>query len=370
MISLKEGIVTKILTTEKDKTEVEVEVEGEKGIAVNYDSLTGQLAVGDKVVVNAVGIDLALGSGGRYFVLWNFSTKRIKLTGNGHIVKLRYTPLQLKCCCVEEEASPYHELFKKNLKLLGMPVLIGALHSHLPPVVLSLKKLKSDLNIVYLMTDGAALPLSLSNHVLKLKERNLLKTTITIGNAFGGDIEAINIFSGLIAARYVASADIALVCIGPGIVGTGTVVGHGGMEQGEVINAVASLGGYPVLIPRISFADKRERHYGLSHHTLSALEIAALASCTVVLPEMEREKLALVRGQLFSLKNKDKHKIVVRDGEIALKALAEAKYQVTTMGRNPVEEPEFFKAAGAAASYAYEYWRRWRDKTGSDKLNV
>jgi hypothetical protein len=370
MISLREGVVTKILLTKKGRTEVEVEVEGEKGIAINYDSLTGKLAVGDKVIVNAVGIDLALGSGNRYFILWNFSTKRIELTGNGHIVKLRYTPLQLRCCSVEEEASPYHELFKKNLKLAGMPVIIGALHSHLPPLVLSLKKLKSDLSLVYLMTDGAALPLSLSNHVLKLKEKDLLKATVTIGNAFGGDIEAINIFSGLIAARYVASADIALVSIGPGIVGTGTLVGHGGMEQGEVINAVASLGGYPILVPRISFADKRERHYGLSHHTISALEIAALAGCTVVLPEMDKEKLVLVKRQLSSLENKNKHKIIVKDGEIALQALTEAKYWVTTMGRSPAEEPEFFKAAGAAASYAYEYWREWCSRKERDKSNV
>src|SRR5216683_3289440 len=90
---------------------------------------------------------------------------------------------------------------------------------------------------------------------LTLRGKGLIDLTITCGHAFGGDLETVNVFSGLAAARHVGGAAVAVVAMGPGIVGTETVLGHTGMEQGQTLSATASLGGLPIAPLRISFAE-------------------------------------------------------------------------------------------------------------------
>ncbi len=88
-------------------------------------------------------------------------------------------------------------------------------------------------------------------------------------------MECTNIYTGLIAAKEVLKGDITIITMGPGIVGTGTKYGFSGIEQGQIIDAVNTLGGNPIVVPRISFRDLRERHKGMSHHTRTILsEIA------------------------------------------------------------------------------------------------
>ncbi|HDP69830.1 MAG TPA: DUF3866 family protein [Actinobacteria bacterium] len=361
MINFKEGLVIEIIKERKDLTEIKVKLEGDTFTAVNFTSLTGDISKGDKVVLNTTAVELGLGTGGKHFVLWNLSCHSIAAPEGGHIIKLRYTPLQIKVLSVEEKGSPYHEAMK-NTNLNGMPVIVGSLHSQLPAVAATIKHIDSSTRVAYVMTDGGALPIAFSELVSKLKNMNLIDATITIGHSFGGDYEAINIYGGLIAAKYVANADIAIVVMGPGILGTGTPLGFSGIEQGEIINAVNILNGQAIAIPRISFKDKRKRHFGLSHHTLTALSKIALTRCVVTLPEMAQEKMEIVRNQLKESGIMDKHQVEVEDNKETIFALKDFDLKVTTMGRTVADEPEFFKAAGCAGIYALKLLERPGEK--------
>ncbi len=352
MIRMRRGVVQKITSHRTGISELLVELEGELQKAVNYDSLTGEVVAGDEVILNTTAVYKKLGTGGAHFVLANLSNTEIDVPEAGHIMKLRYTPYQVKVLSVEEADSPYAAFMQQANSLEGTPVIIGTLHSMLAPAAAALKKLANkQLKVVYLMTDGAALPLTLSRLVWELREKGLIQHTVTCGHAFGGDLEAINVYTGLLACKHVLGADVILVAMGPGIVGSGSRFGFTGVEQGEIINAVNLLGGRPIAIPRISFADARERHRGLSHHSRTALGTIALTKATVVLPKLLPEKLELVLQQVEESTISHKHDVAIIEGQPALAALAEYQVKVTTMGRHVEQDPEFFLAAGAAGVY-------------------
>lgn len=354
MIRVRQGEVVKILNEDTDLTEVEVVVEGQKAKALNYNDLTGNIKVGDVVTLNTTAVYKSLGTGGTHFVMANWANEKIDVDDKGHIMKLRYTPFQVKCLAIEEQENVFQEELNAFKSLNGIPVVVGTLHSMLPPVVAGIKKGSSkDLKVIYIMTDGAALPLQLSNIVKKLKANRLIDTTITVGHAFGGDYEAVNVYSGLIAAKEVLKADVIVVAMGPGIVGTGTTYGFTGVEQGEIINAVNILGGQPIAIPRISFADKRERHHGLSHHSITTLGKIALTPAIIAMPTLDVEKKEFVDTQLVNSGLAAKHKLQYADGQQAVETLkSDYGMEVTTMGRKMNQDPEFFMAAGAAGIIA------------------
>ncbi|MEG6616298.1 DUF3866 family protein [Peptococcaceae bacterium 1198_IL3148] len=353
MIRIRQGRVTKILTQHADVVDLMVAVEGLEQRAVNYTQLTGSVQVGDQVILNTTAVHKKLGTGGNHFVIANINNHSVDPAEAGHIMKLRYTPSQVKVLSVEEDDSPYADIMGRTTSLAGMPVVVATLHSMLPAVAAAIHRQSyGKLKVAYVMTDGAALPMAFSRMVKLLKGKNMIHSTITCGHAFGGDYEAVNIYSGLIAARAVAKADIAVVAMGPGIVGTGSKYGYTGLEQGQVVNAVHTLKGRAVAVPRISFADPRERHRGLSHHTRTALGDVALAQCTVTIPLMEQSKNQLVANQLRDSGISNKHQIVQVDADSALQALSDAGIKVTTMGRTVEQDREFFLAAGAAGIYS------------------
>jgi hypothetical protein len=270
-------------------------------------------------------------------------------------MKLRYTPFQLKVLSVEEEGSPYRAAVEEFTSLAGTPVVVGTLHSMLAPAAAGCRVTAGEgVRIGYIMTDGAALPVFLSKTVRALKAAGLLVGTVTVGHAFGGDLEAVNIYSGLIAASVALKADVIIITMGPGIVGTGTKWGTTALEQGEIINAVNILGGRAVAVPRLSFADPRSRHRGISHHTLTALGQVALTPALVALPEIPPGELAVIEKQLKEGGISDRHQVLVRDGKPALKYLAQHGIQARSMGRGPDDDPVFFLAAGAAGRVAAE----------------
>ncbi|MHB0975660.1 MAG: DUF3866 family protein [Candidatus Aquicultorales bacterium] len=354
MISLRKALVRKVVLSRDGRTELSVEIEGREIPAMAYDALVGEVSAGDEVVVNTTAVDLGLGSGGSHFVLWNLKNDALSLDGSGHIMKLRYTPMQIACLAVEESKSPHHGQMSEASSIDGMPVVVGTLHSQLAPIVATVKHLDDRVRIAYVMTDGAALPIALSRSVAELKAKGLIDTTITAGNAFGGDLEAINIYSALAAARVAAHADVAVVAMGPGIVGTDTVLGFSGIEQGQVVNATASLGGRPIAVPRISFKELRKRHLGLSHHTATALGLAALAKSVVPLPRMSPEKHKMVMERVEAAGLDVKHDVRVVDGAATREALDRFGLKVATMGRGLDEELEFFQAAGVSGIVALE----------------
>ncbi len=333
-----------------------MDIDGVLCPAWNFPPLTGKLSSGDQVYLNTTAVEKKLGSGGYHFVMANLSCIPQKESkAEGHIMKLRYTPYQIKTLSVEEEASPYHEQIRDFRSLDGTPVILGTLHSMLAPALAGcLSQAKEKVRVAYVMTDGAALPLALSNTVRSLKEKGMLCGTVSAGHAFGGDLESVNIYSGIIAAYEVLKAEIIIVTMGPGIVGTGTKWGTTALEQGEIVDAVGVLGGQPIAIPRISFADERSRHRGVSHHTLTALGRVARQKAIIPLPEMDLESKTLVREQLAEADIFAHHNVLIRDGNPALSYLEKRGITVRSMGRTPLDDPSFFLAAGAAGVVAVD----------------
>ena len=320
--------------------------------AAAWPSMSGKVAVGDRVVVNTTGIELGLGTGGWGFVLWNLDGSGPAGRAEGHIVKLRYTPWQTEVLAAEEPDSPHHAALQEATSIHGMPVVACGLHSQIAGVAAGIKAERSDARVAYVMTDGAAVPMSWSGLVRELKTAGLIDVTCTAGHAFGGDLEAVNVFSALAAVRHAADADLAIVAMGPGVVGTSTALGFTAIEQGQVLDAAAALGGRAVACLRICFADERPRHHGLSHHTITALTVAAQRPATVVMPELPAEQTAEAMRRVEASGLDERHELVTSDGKPGLDLLLETGIEVSSMGRSPQEIPELWLAAAAAGRVA------------------
>lgn len=299
-------------------------VETSEGRAYALTQLVPPVAVGDEVVLNTTGVDLGLGTGGWHVVHWNLATRSWSVPGAGHIMKLRYTSLQADTGSTEEH------LDELPSDLDGVPVVVCTVHSQVGVVTAVLRHLRPDARIAYVMTDGAALPIALSDLVHALRAVGAIDATVTTGHAFGGDHEAVSIPSGLAVARHVVGADVIVVGMGPGVVGTGTTLGTTAVEGAAVLDTVAALGGRPVLCVRMSDGDGRDRHRGTSHHADTVLRLAR--STGVLAPD----PADVAPGDL-----PDAPAILDRLG-----------VRVTTMGRGPEEDPLFFAAGAAAAAAA------------------
>lgn len=361
MIRLRKGTVTAIRRRRPGLVELSVTVEGEERRAVAYPPLTGPVAEGDRVTLNTTATAWGLGSGGWDFVVAVDGEQIQDAPVAGHVMKLRYTPLQIKVLAVEEEASPYRAQLEGCSSLSGTPVVVGTLHSQLAPLCLALRRFGGEAcRVVYVMTDGAALPLAWSEMVERLKGEGLLAATVTVGNAFGGDFEAVNKFSGLLAAKAAGRADVIVVGMGPGIVGTGTQWGHTGLEQGEWINAAHILGGQAIAVLRVSFADPRERHRGVSHHSLTALTRVALVPALVPVAagegSGETEVLAALQAA-FAQPGCPCHRVERVDASFLPGLLEGRSWAAHSMGRGYAEDPAMFLAAAAAGRRAAELWR-------------
>ena len=317
MPSYRTGAVTEIVG---ERTGLQrVRVDGEPAYVLTQ--LIGTVAVGDRVVVNTTAVELGLGTGGSHVVHWNLSRgEGWRSPGPGHIMKLRYTSLQVDAGAGEEVAG---DALPERLD--GLPVVACGLHSQVPCVAVVVRHLLPTVRIAYVMTDGGSLPIALSDMVHQLREGGFVDLTITAGHAFGGDVEAVNLHSALALARH-HRAGVVIAGIGPGVVGTGTKLGHTGLDVVGIVDATAALGGVPVLAVRFSEADARERHQGPSHHTMTAVELAA-RQLSVASPD----------------------DVEVPDVGALLDA---AGLRVTTMGRGPEEDPAFFAWAGAAGVVA------------------
>lgn len=350
---MKYGKVIKITEKLRERTKVVVLMGDREELAINYNSITGNIQVNDKVLLNTTAIELNLGTGGYHFVMYNYGKAYQSPQKKGHIMKCRYTPFQLRVMSAEEENSPYNSVFHNFRSLDNFPVLVGSLHSMLMPAVATLKYLNSKIKIAYIMTDAGSLPIYFSDSIYQLKYKKLLDTTITVGHAFGGDLETVNIYNGIIAAKEVAKCDIAIVSMGPGVVGTGTPYGFTGIEQGNILDIVNDLGGLSIGIPRISFAEKRLRHQGVSHHSLTVFGKVTKTKCQLIFPSLKENQRNYIFNQIESLKINHKHNIIEIDGKILSDALYHFDLTVNTMGRNYDNDPSFFLTCSAAALYGF-----------------
>jgi uncharacterized protein DUF3866 len=320
-LSLRRGVVTTVV--EQVEGLARIEVDGEPCVA--YVELTGPVEVGDEVLVNVQARELGLGSGG-FDVLHANLTRGLELEGEpgAHVMVLPYTPVQHAVRHVEEDGPLADELG-------GLPVVCCTLHSQVAPACAGL----TGLRVAYVQIPGGALPVALSDAVRALKARGLVERSLGVGPCFGGDLQAVSTVSAL--AWAAAAGFEAVVCsVGPGIVGTGSRFGHGGLNAAHAANAAAARGGAPVLAVRISHGDPRERHQGVSHHARAVLELVG-----------ERVAVAWPGG------------LEVPDGVGAVEAVDVEGWReaceglpLEHMGRGPDDDPWFFAAAFAAGRLA------------------
>ncbi len=323
--------------------------------ALAYPALVGTPRVGDRVLLNVTALEAGLGTGGYALVVAIPDRLPGDADPGGHIVKSRYTPLQVMTGSADEQGSPYHELLESADSLDAMPVVVADLHSALPAILAGLYAAHGtgaadSVRAAYVMTDGGALPAWFSRTIAGLREAGWLAATVTTGQSFGGDLEAVTVHSGLLAARHAAGADVAIVTQGPGNLGTGTRWGYSGVAAGEAVNAAAVLGGRPVASLRISFADQRERHQGISHHSLTAYARVALAGADVVIPGLAEPQASRVAADAAPLAAR--HRLVTVPVDGLDEALRACPVSLSTMGRSLDEDREYFLAAAAAGRHA------------------
>lgn len=348
MPSFKSGRVLRVLQERSGLQRIEVDLGGGPERAYVLTQLTGDVAQGDRVVVNTTAVELGLGTGGWHVVHWNFARDEWSEPGPGHIIKGRYTSLQADVGSAEEHSAELVDVTSID----GLPVVAAALHSQLPAIAVAFKQQRPDARLAYVMTDGAALPLALSDLVAALCERDLLDATITCGHAFGGEFEAVSVHSALAVARHLANADAAVVTMGPGIVGTGTRLGFSGIEVGPVLDAAAGLGGTPIASLRVSFADPRARHRGLSHHSATALSVATRSRVLIAVPGVGGPEEAQLRADLAAAGLDARHELVTVAETGIVGRMEALGLDVVSMGRAAAEDPVLFEAAAAAGVVA------------------
>ena len=289
--------------------------------------LIGPVAVGDQVVLNTTAVDLGLGTGGWDVVHWNLARREWSAPGPGRVLKLRYTSLQTDTGVAEEHGG------EGAGDLGGVPVVACDLHSQVACVARGFAaRTRQGTRLVFVMTDSAALPLALSDIAATQRRSGVLAATVTCGQAFGGDFEAVNLHSGLLVAKGQAQADAIVVGPGPGVVGTGSRFGFSGLEVATVIDATVRMGGTPIVAVRFSSADARERHRGVSHHTRTALEVAHHRP---LLPVPTGEPTPPELGET-----------------VEVKVPGHLTAGLSSMGRTPEDDPRFFRYALAAGVLA------------------
>ncbi|MBA8795254.1 hypothetical protein FHX74_002882 [Friedmanniella endophytica] len=342
------------LTAERD--------DGSSCRALAYTALVPAPAVGDRVLLNVAALERGLGTGGYALVVAVLDAEG-RPTGQpeppaGHLVKARYLPQQVMLTGADEQGSRWHEALAEADDLAGLPVVLADLHSALPAVLAAIRHDRPGLRVVYLMSDHGALPLAFSRTVARLVEAGWLAGTVTAGQAFGGHLEAVTVHSGLLAARIALGADLVVLSQGPGNLGTGTRWGFSGVAVGEAVNAVGTLGGRPVGALRISGADARPRHRGVSHHSLTAYGRVALLAADLAVPELPGPLAELTDGVETLADRHRLHRVDLDGLDAALRA---TPVRLSTMGRGLDEDPAYFLGSAAAGRLAV----RLLDQPGS-----
>jgi hypothetical protein len=296
-------------------------------------SLVGEVREGDEVIVNVEARDLGLGSGGFDLVHVNL-TRGLDAPGAGEAaaMKLNYSSLQ----------HPVDPAESRPVEGAGrpIPVLVLSLHGQLAPAAWAAGRVGSGMRVGYIQTAGGALPGALSEDVAELRRRELLCDHVTAGPAYGGEHEAISVPGALAASAGPLGWDAAIAGPGPGIVGSGSALGHGGMAALETAHSALALGFETLIAPRMSSADPRERHRGLSHHTETVL---GLLLGDVQVPAPLGDEAALDRLRMSC---GDRHEVQPR--EVAIGEYAASGLSATHMGRSIGQDPLFFAAALAA----------------------
>jgi hypothetical protein len=358
MLKLRRATVSEAGARDGPEQEILVEIDGAVRPAIADIGLVGHTEVGDEVIVNVEARDLGLGSGGVDIVHVNLTRGLSGGAGVGaNVMKLNYTSLQHAVTPVEDE----------RLRLpVDRPVAVLALHGQLAAVAWAFAEGAPGSRLGYVQTEGGALPGGHSRTVRNLRERGLLAGHLTAGAAFGGEGEAITTAGALHHGLSTLGWDAAVCGPGPGIIGSGSPLGHGGMFALDSAHASLALGCSTLLVARMSSGDERVRHRGISHHTLTVLDLL-LEPVTVALPAGMRSPvgsdLRAGLGAVFGGAMPSRPALeldVERPARVArhdwrravvdLPAYAAGGLSTETMGRTLTEDPLFFAAALAGGT--------------------
>jgi hypothetical protein len=366
MLKLRRAIVLDAESADSSEQALTIElggVPGERRAAIADVGLVGVCERGDQLIVNVEAQDLGLGSGGFDIVHVNL-TRGLAAPGGGegaNVMKLNYTSLQHTVAPVEDT----------SLELpLTRPVAVLALHGQLAPVAWAFAQGAPEARVGYVQTSGGALAGSHSRTVRLLRERGLLAEHLTAGAAFGGEREAITTAGALHYGLRTLGWDAAICGPGPGIVGSSSPLGHGGMAALDSAHAALALQAPTLLVARMSSGDQRARHRGISHHTLTVLDLL-LEPVTVALPAGLRSPagtdLRARLGEVFGTGAAPRAGLA-RDVErpvrltrhdwrratVDLPAYAACGLPAETMGRELAQDPLFFGAALAGGGVLSE----------------
>jgi hypothetical protein len=360
MLKLRRATVLQAGPIDGPEQQLTISIEGERRPAISDLGLIGSSQQGDELIVNVQARDLGLGSGGFDVVHVNL-TRGLVYEGEpgAHVMKLNYTSLQHAIVPVEDGL----------LELpLEQPVAVLALHGQLAAVAWAFSQANPDGRLGFVQTAGGALPGGHSRTVRTLSERGLLAGHITAGPAYGGDGEAITTAGALHHGLRTLGWDAVVCGPGPGIVGSSSPLGHGGMHALDSAHAAIALGSPTLVIARMSSADGRPRHRGISHHTLTVLDLL-LEPVTVALPAGIRSPVgADLRARLGSVfggssveRTRPRMELEVdrparmarhdwRRAPVDMPAYLASGLPTETMGRMLVEDPLFFGAALAGGT--------------------
>lgn len=379
MLRWERGTVSAVTSSWPGVDRLEIDLDDGAGTlsAIAYEELTGRPRAGEQVLLNTNAVRRELGTGGDAMVVARTEVLPETAEVRGHMVKARYTPMQTMVDALDDPDSEHYETVRQATGIDGMPVVVADLHSSLPAIVAGIRARRRSARIAYVHTDAAALPAVYSKSAARLREAGLLTAVISAGQSFGGDLEAVTVHSALLGARHVVGADVAIVIQGPGNLGTGTGWGFSGIQTAESLHAASVLGGVPIATLRISEADERERHRGLSHHSSTAYGRALLAPVHLpVLPRTDSRYNSFhesVRKQVKStiLKPAKKRGVLHHLTEVDAKglrdALEEMPVRMTTMGRTLAEDYASFQYAALAGRCAAEHVRGAGGGSGGTK---
>lgn len=358
MIRWEQGRVGAVRRTWPGVQQLTVEVRTDQGTeqlsAISYTGLIGEVAVGDEVTLNTNALRRGLGTGGDAFVVSRFG---VTDPGDvpepaGHMMKARYTPLQVMVDSVDDPSSEHAYRINDAEEINGVPVVVADLHSAVPAIVAGIHVDRPDARIVYIHTDWAALPAQYSRASAALRSAGALEAVITCGQAFGGDLEAVSLPSALMAAVHVLEADAVIIAQGPGNLGTGTTWGFSGVHAAEAMNMAAAIGGTVIHSARVSESDERSRHRGLSHHSLTVLEKFTHSPVAVPVLDPTDPLFRQIDADVCTALRPLKHEMHLVQSEGLLRALKESPVRLSSMGRSLADDPKAFLYPALAGRYA------------------
>ncbi|MFB4163521.1 DUF3866 family protein [Alteribacillus sp. JSM 102045] len=348
-----EKTVQVIEIIEEDEWLQKLKTDGGAGKAILYFACCARVEAGESIKVNTTAERLKLGTGGWDIVITSYKNNHF-IKGSGHIMKARYTACQHSVFAIDSPEHPDHAIFKLPFHLNDKKVLLAELHSMLPIILGALFMQRENQRVGIVLSDEAALPAGLSDH-MRMWKSDPRVSVVTTGQSFGGTFEAVTIPNALQWLVLKKEVDVLIVSMGHGTVGTNTPFGFSGMAVAGWANLVGALKGQSVWVPRLSFQEKRQRHFGLSHHSVTPLKQFTYAPSTMVLPILAEEKMIQLEEQIMSLRDLPFLKIYFEEIEEWMMAWLEwykaYPSSISTMGSDITNHPDFLKGVIASVKY-------------------